>query len=435
MSQPVIEVDHLSKRFRLSSHAETSNHLSDELLRKISYPVRWLSGRSNGDHRRDFWALQDVTFKLERGECLGIVGSNGAGKSTLLKIIARLTLPTSGTIRIRGRIGALLGVGVGFNPELTGRENVYLNGMLLGISRADINSKYNEIAEFSGIGDFLNVPVKQYSSGMRVRLGFSVIATLEPEILLLDEVLGVGDMEFRQRSMERMEQLIKGGRSVLLVSHNDRSIDQLCDWVIRLEKGALVDSGPTASVLHNYVSEKKKKALPKSGQQQIEQEDSDDRVFHFREVQILNEGNEIADTIEFSRPFRIRIRYDITSPLKSVHVLCRIETTDGVTVLSTGDSDCDYSLFRKREQGSYTADIEIPGGTLEAGDYRLTLTAGIPYQKLMDQCKGILNFGIVDETSHRRQIYIKQTRPGFFGRDIPWQYAQNPAYVLTEPTV
>ena len=209
--------------------------------------------REHGAHYEEIWALRDVSFEVPEGEVLGIIGRNGAGKSTLLKILTRITTPTSGRAEIRGRVGSLLEVGTGFHPELTGRENVFLNGSVLGMKRQEIQTKFDEIVEFSGVEQFIDTPVKRYSSGMSVRLAFAVAAHLEPEILLVDEVLAVGDAEFQQRCLGRMEDLSNSGRTVVFVSHQMQAVAQLCDRAILLEKGSVVLDGPSGDVVAQYL--------------------------------------------------------------------------------------------------------------------------------------------------------------------------------------
>ena len=244
MSQPFVIVEHLSKCYRLDARRAHDRTLASSLLGAVKRPLRWATNQ-----RKDtdtIWALRDVSFEVKPGEAVGIVGPNGAGKSTLLKIISRLTRPTSGRLAVQGRVASMLGLGVGFHPELTGRENVSLSGVILGLKRAEIRRRFDAIVDFSGIEAFIDVPVKKYSSGMRVRLAFAVMATLELEVLLIDDVLGVGDKDFRQKSSKRMTEMIDSGRTVLLVSHNQSEIERLCNWKIQMEKGRIVDVGATA---------------------------------------------------------------------------------------------------------------------------------------------------------------------------------------------
>ena len=251
-----VTIENVSKRYRINENdgeCEASyRRLTEELMHLASAPFRRVKKGLNPAGSQEFWALRDIDFKVEQGEAVGIVGRNGAGKSTLLKIISRITRPTTGRIRFRGRIGSLLEVGTGFHPELTGRENVFLNGSILGMSRREIQSKFDEIVAFSNIEQFLDTPVKRYSSGMRVRLGFSVAAHLDPEILIVDEVLAVGDTGFRRKCIQKMRDEAMQGRTVLFVTHNMMAIQSLCDRCVMLEKGQMTFLGDTDEAVEKY---------------------------------------------------------------------------------------------------------------------------------------------------------------------------------------
>ena len=247
-SDIAVEVNHLWKRFH-------RGEFHDCLRDAIPALVKSMFVRDKRDTlgKGDFWALQDVSFQVKKGEAFAIIGHNGAGKSTMLKVLSHLLLPNRGYVKTHGRLRALIEVGAGFHGDLTGRENIYLNGSILGMTQAEINSKFDEIVDFSGIGDFLDTPVKRYSSGMAARLGFSVAANLEPEILIVDEVLSVGDAEFQKKCIEKMTSVIHGGRTVLFVSHNMTAVRNLCSRAILLEKGRLIAEGDTESVLQRYI--------------------------------------------------------------------------------------------------------------------------------------------------------------------------------------
>jgi len=254
MTRPIIEVDNVSKRYRLGQfNARTLREEAERLFRRRRSNGK--AGGSPGDHESEFWALKEVSFSVQQGEVIGIIGRNGAGKSTLLKILSRVTEPTSGLIRIRGRVASLLEVGTGFHPELTGRENIYLNGAILGMNRAEIKSKFDEIVAFAEVEKFLDTPVKRYSSGMYVRLAFAVAAHLEPDILIVDEVLAVGDAEFQKKCLGKMRAVASGlGRTVVFVSHNLQAVSTLCERVFLLEQGKLANAGPADDVLRSYIT-------------------------------------------------------------------------------------------------------------------------------------------------------------------------------------
>ncbi len=255
MSDIAIRVEHLSKRYRLGER-EPYKSLRDVIARAAAAPIGWLRRNTRsiaGEGKNYFWALDDVSFEVKQGEVVGIIGRNGAGKSTLLKILSRITKPTTGLAEIYGRVGSLLEVGTGFHPELTGRENIYLNGAILGMRRAEIDRKFDEIVAFAEIEKFLDTPVKRYSSGMYVRLAFAVAAHLEPEILLVDEVLSVGDAEFQKKCLGKMGEVAKEGRTVLFVSHNLAAVENLCDRALLLHRGEIINDASSRTVIDYYL--------------------------------------------------------------------------------------------------------------------------------------------------------------------------------------
>src|SRR5271165_2313282 len=253
MSKPAITIENLGKRYTIDHRRGEGDALRHAIEGAIRSPLAWLrSGRQKKVQHVDFWALRDVSFKIEQGEVVGISGTNGAGKSTLLKILSRITVPTVGRIRIDGRSSSLLEVGTGFHQELTGRENIFLNGAILGMTRAEIVRKFDEIVEFSGIEEFLDTPVKRYSSGMYVRLAFAVAAHLEPEILIVDEVLAVGDSAFQKKCIGKMENLAQSGRTVLFVSHKLEAVRSLCQRCVWLKDGRLHKDGKADEIVEDY---------------------------------------------------------------------------------------------------------------------------------------------------------------------------------------
>src|SRR6476659_4807334 len=251
-----ISVENLSKCYRIASqrdaHQKTTS-LREELARFVTLPLRHWKKVNRVQAGEEFWALRNVSFEVEQGDVLGIIGRNGAGKSTLLKILSRITKPTTGRARLRGRLGSLLEVGTGFNPELSGRDNVFLNGAILGMPRAEIKRRFDEIVGFAEVERFIDTPVKHYSSGMYLRLAFAVAAHLEPEILLVDEVLAVGDAQFQRKSLGKMGEVAAEGRTVLFVSHNLAIIQALCKRTVLLERGQIVEDGPSREVVASYL--------------------------------------------------------------------------------------------------------------------------------------------------------------------------------------
>lgn len=256
----IIEVKNISKKYKLGQNKAGYLTLRDVLVDAFKSPKNIFKRKKSKD---DFWALKDISFSVEKGEAIGIIGANGAGKSTLLKILSQITPPTEGEIIMRGRVASLLEVGTGFHPELTGRENIYLNGSILGMSKKEIEKKFDEIVEFSGVEKFLDTPVKRYSSGMKVRLAFSVAAHLEPEILIVDEVLAVGDAEFQKKCLGKMKDVTTGGRTILFVSHNMGAVQNLCDRCILLNDGKTAMNGKTSDVISEYFINSRKSVIRK----------------------------------------------------------------------------------------------------------------------------------------------------------------------------
>jgi lipopolysaccharide transport system ATP-binding protein len=282
----------LGKRYRIGEMQQAYGTLRDSVVGL----VRRAGHRS---HREEIWALRDVDFTVDEGEVVGLIGRNGAGKSTLLRVLTRITAPTTGRAEIRGRVGSLLEVGTGFHPELTGRENIYLNGAVLGMKRREIQRKFDDIVEFSGIDQFLDTPVKRYSSGMYVRLAFSVAAHLEPEILLVDEVLAVGDAEFQRRCLGRMEDFGESGRTVIFVSHNMQTIAQLCDRAVLLDKGRVVADGPSADIVARYLQSVHGSA---SYQRWEPLEAPADDLVRMRFVRVVDTDGRTVDAVDVRQP-------------------------------------------------------------------------------------------------------------------------------------
>lgn len=420
MENIAIRVENLSKLYYIGKTASRPTNLTGRVRSGI---LTLLQDIRPGGHsmstEETIWALKDVSFDIKRGEAVGIIGPNGAGKSTLLKLLSGLTSPTEGQITIRGRIGSMLEIGTGFNPELSGRENIFLNGVILGMKRAEIESKFDQIVAFSGVERFLDMPVKRYSSGMRVRLAFSVIAHLEPEILLIDEVLSVGDISFRRKSMLKMEELIRGGRTVVFVSHNERAIENLCDWSMRFEEGSLVHSGPSAEVVQRYLEEHLGAKVVAAGHTQVEADPS--KTMRLRTVTILDHQGNQTGQLEMGQPFRVRIEYDVNQPVRGAHVICFFHTSNGVNVFGSGDADCAPHRLGERRRGSYTAEFEVPAFILGEGGYSISVNLSLPFQRYLDRHESVVHFSVVDHASKRREAYTER-RPGILGFDLPWSY-------------
>ncbi len=324
MSDTVIRVENLGKKYIIGHQANGHRTLRDVLTDAISFrSFRNQKSEIRNLKSEPFWALRDVSFEVAQGEVVGIIGRNGAGKSTLLKILSRITEPTTGRVRIRGRVASLLEVGTGFHPELTGRENVFLNGAILGMTREEIKRKFDEIVAFAEVEKFLDTPVKRYSSGMYVRLAFAVAAHLEPEILIVDEVLAVGDEAFQKKCLGKMDQVAQQGRTVFFVSHNMPSIKRLCTSVILLSNGRLVRRGSADSVVGEYLRENA------SNRAVVELVDSDHAVqspLKIRTVEVLNSKGAPSDIIFFGEEFFIRLGVQAVERMENTRVGIGIHT-------------------------------------------------------------------------------------------------------------
>jgi lipopolysaccharide transport system ATP-binding protein len=321
MSDAAIEVKGLGKRFEIGDTTGGYMLLTEQLAERFR-------GGGRRPRKQEFWALQDIDFEVQQGEMFGVIGHNGAGKSTLLKILSRITPPTVGEARLRGRVGALLEVGTGFHPELTGRENIFLNGAILNMRRAEIQRRFDEIVEFADIGPFIDTPVKRYSSGMQLRLAFSVAAHLEPEILIVDEVLSVGDMAFQQKCLDRMEGASREGRTVVFISHNLAAVRNLCDRAMLLSHGRIAAMGGIGEVIREYVGEVERD-LPRSLRERENRDGTGE--LRFVDMHLEREG-QVIDSPTSGEDVDIVLRYetDRDRPFRTVHF--------GITVLSLEDN-------------------------------------------------------------------------------------------------
>ena len=423
MSKAAIKVQKLSKRYRMGLRQERHDTLAATMLHMLRQPLnnlrrlRSLTRFDENDPNAEdvLWALRDMSFEVGRGDVVGVIGRNGAGKSTLLKILSRITMPTSGRIELHGRVSSLLEVGTGFHPELTGRENIYLNGTILGMRRTEIDYKLDEIIDFSGIEKFIDTPVKRYSSGMGVRLAFSVAAHLEPEILLVDEVLAVGDAEFQKKCLGKMGDVAQSGRTILFVSHNMGAIARLCSRSIWIEGGMINADGPTESVLAQYLlsdAELEGKMHWPHGFANRNVEN-----FHFLSVTIHNEANQVSANLDIRKPFTVCIQYEIKEEIvgKS-RIGFTIYTVDGLPIFEAYDSDT--RSISQRQPGVYEAYCTIPGQLLNTGQYVLSLNAGIPNVINLAETGTILSFHIEDLGAVGSETLNK--RVGLIRPELKW---------------
>ena len=361
MGDIAVRADSLHKRYRLGSTHAHDGTLAGSLTRGFRHLLERRT--STAVANESIWALRDVSFEIKKGEVFGIIGTNGSGKSTLLKILSRVTEPTKGRALINGRFCGLLEVGTGFHPELSGRENIYFNGSILGLKKKEIDQKLNEIIDFSGIEKFIDSPLKHYSSGMQLRLAFSVAAHLEPEILLIDEVLAVGDMEFQKKCIGKMEEVSRSdGRTILFVSHNMSYISSLCNKAVLLDKGTIAQTGPVSEVINGYMNLVKQTSLEASG------DGGQKKIATLLSVKTVDSNGLVKDNFGVTETIGIKMEYEV---LEDGHVLWlghNINNETGVNVFDTHSVNTEQYTM-PHQPGKYSATAWIPANLLNTGNY------------------------------------------------------------------
>jgi len=434
-----IKVENISKCYRIGLKEKIHDNMLSIVLDYLKSPLtnyrkyralyKFHDIDDGGANSPDMiWALKDVSFEVKKGEALGIIGRNGAGKSTLLKVLSKITIPTSGKAEIRGRVSSLLEVGTGFHPELTGRENVYLNGTLLGMRKKEVDDKFDRIVDFSGIEKFIDTPVKRYSTGMKVRLGFSVAAHLEPEILIVDEVLAVGDADFQRKCLDKMKDVGQQGRTVLFVSHNMPAVTRLCERAILLDEGKIIEDGPAGRIVSNYLCSDLGTTASREWQDPAKAPSGS--VVRLNGVRVLNKDGLVTETIDIREPMRLEMEYKV---LKSGYVLlphfclfnergeCAFVTVDGTPAWRR----------KARPEGHYLGSVTIPGNLLAEGILLvdcnlLTLNP----DTLQFNAKSAVSFNVVDnlEGDSARGDFAKNI-PGVVRPLLEWdtQYFNNKA--------
>ena len=376
MSNIAVRVNGLGKVYHIGARQKNYRTLAEAVSATVTYGLRSIrSGlrltkvrQRNGDDT--IWALKNVSFEIKRGEVVGVIGRNGAGKSTLLKILSRITEPTTGIAEIRGRLSSLLEVGTGFHGELTGRENTYLNGAILGMGKAEIDRKFDEIVAFADVDKFIDTPVKHYSSGMQMRLAFAVAAHLEPEILIVDEVLAVGDASFQKKCLNKMEDVGQQGRTVLFVSHNMQAITRLCKRTILLDEGKIIADGPSHKVVGVYLNSGRGTTASREWPDPINAPAGE--VARLRAVRVRTEKGEVADVIDIRRPARVEMEYEVIKP--GYVLMPYFDFYNEAGVLAFGALDLDPTWRRKpRPVGLWISTVWIPGNLLSEGTVFVTL--------------------------------------------------------------
>lgn len=395
----VLKAENISKQYRLGQIG--TGTLSHDLVRfwhKVRgkedpyLKVGASNDRTSGETSGYVWALKDINFEIAQGEMVGIIGKNGAGKSTLLKLLSRVTAPTTGSIKIKGRIAALLEVGTGFHPELTGRENIYLNGAILGMKRAEISAKLNEIIEFSGCQKYIDTPVKRYSSGMIVRLGFAVAAHLEPEILIVDEVLAVGDAEFQEKCIGKMKDISNAGRTVIFVSHNMASMKALCQKGVLMEHGQIIQIGPMNDVIETYLSRTTKMSI--SGEIPANASSINTGLVKFTSILLQNSHSVAVQNVNYqsSLNFAMQLRSEVE--LKNVILDLRINTRDGVELVHTMNK---YAQPEKQSIGVGLNEVSCHiDNQLQPGNYTVSIGIHETNGLSLDFVENILDFTVLN---------------------------------------
>ncbi len=400
MSNFAIRVENLGKEYHIGVQQPAYRTIRETMSQAVKRPFRragrLLRGEATGAAELDeiFWALRDVSFDVDHSEVVGLIGRNGAGKSTLLKILSRITEPTEGHARIRGRIGSLLEVGTGFHQELTGRENVYLNGAILGMKRTEIEQKFDEIVAFAEVEKFIDTPVKHYSSGMKVRLAFAVAAHLEPEILLVDEVLAVGDARFQKKCLNKMQNVGQEGRTIIFVSHNMGAITRLCERAILLEDGRIVQDGLAHKVVAAYLQSGLGTTAAREWPD--ERDAPGGEVVRLRAVRVCAEDGRVSDVMDIRRPIAVEMAYDVLKPGYVLLPHFHFQNEEGIKLFVANDLDPEWRQ-RPRPVGHYVSRAWLPGNLLAEGTifvHAVLMTLNPPIRQFFEG--DVLSFQVVD---------------------------------------
>ena len=427
VADTIISVDGVSKRYLVghnTAQREKYTALRDVIVREAANMARRtidvFRGRQmiDGNDVEEFWALKDVSFDVKRGEVLGIIGRNGAGKSTLLKILSRITEPTEGRVCLKGRVASLLEVGTGFHPELTGRENIYLNGAILGMTRVEIRRKFDEIVAFAEVDKFLDTPVKRYSSGMYVRLAFAVAAHLEPEILVVDEVLAVGDAEFQQKCIGKMQDVAQEGRTVLFVTHDMRRAAALCSRGILFQAGRIAAEGPMSEVIEHYITKEFRSAAS------LDLTDRTDRTgtgdLRFQSI-ALHAGSRETRTFPVGSTLSQQLRIKVHRRVGPVTIVTTIATSDGIAVYQLWSTDGGGDW--RPDVGEYTVTIATDRLPLYPGAYAIDLWMGDRSSQRVDYIPQAISFNVLQEGGDFVERELHRSN-GLVIQNAYWKFAQ-----------
>lgn len=418
----IIQVKGLGKKYRIM-HNERYLALRDKMADSLKKPIALLSGRKNAQvAQEDFWALKDVGFEVKKGEVIGVIGRNGAGKTTLLKIISRITYPTAGEIKLYGRVASLLEVGTGFHSELTGRENVFFNGSILGMKKREIEKKFDQIVSFAEVERFIDTPVKRYSSGMQVRLAFAVAAHLDPEILLVDEVLAVGDLMFQKKCLGKMDEVVnRDGRTILFVSHNMEAVQRLCTRAILLHEGRVTQDGPTQEVLKSYtrisIEEKGEKSWDDAGSA------PGDDVVRLLSISVLDKEGRPATDFDVSDPVSISMKYRVFQEGHSIIALFYLYNEMGQNILVSMDNLDPSWKGKKRPQGLYESICRIPGDFLNNGQVSVLAAVITNPNRTHAVLRDILRFNVKDNFDSKgvRSDFAGEWPPAALRPRLEWK--------------
>jgi len=401
MSEIAIQVENLGKRYRIGERRESYGTLKDTLTQALGAPLRVWRNRAHAKAEAEIWALQNLSFDVRRGEVLAVIGRNGAGKSTLLKILSRVARPTAGRAWIHGRVGSLLEVGTGFHSELTGRENIYLNGAILGMTRREIARKFDEILAFAEVERFIDTPVKRYSSGMHMRLAFAVAAHLEPEILLVDEVLAVGDAAFQQKCLGKMGEVAKEGRTVLFVSHNMASIQRLCHSALLLDSGRMAACGTVADVVQLYL---KASTTPLQRWERSQLPAGD---IYFEKIHLADEAGEVIDHVTTASQLRIVMDYVVRRRCRNLQVSVDLLDSNGDLIFASNPQD--VGVDSPEQAGHYRAVVCLPPQILLPKLYGIRTNLWVPWDGMLDTVDS-LRFSVQEMASLSNRI--PEGKPG-----------------------
>jgi lipopolysaccharide transport system ATP-binding protein len=416
--KPIVRATNLGKQYSIGMREAAYDTLRESIVRAVRAPFRRLTGRSGQQSVATIWALEDATFEVEPGEVVGIIGRNGAGKSTLLKVLSRITEPTTGRAELYGRVASLLEVGTGFHPELTGRENIYLNGAILGMMKSEIDLKFDQIVEFSELEKFLDTPVKRYSSGMYMRLAFAVASHLEPEILVVDEVLAVGDAQFQKKCLGKMNDVATQGRTVLFVSHNMIAVQSLCKRVLWLEAGRIIENGAAGVVVSNYLNKAfgSMASAEESWPESASAPGND--LVRLRGVRVRAHGGDSSGPLTMNTPFMIEVEYWNLLPAAQLHITLHLYTEHGIIAFTTGSAFEPQWSERLMPPGLFRSVCYIPGQLLNAGRHRFDVLVVKDRSSVIYRHESNVTFEIVDREARELSAYGRE--PGVVQPVLKW---------------